>query len=152
MLVMNKACEEFWQQYCNEKQIDASTAYVRAYRFGDTPDELAQLVADGIKTTTSNAQRLFELNGKIVPKVGDYNIIMNKVFEPIALIQIGNVEIKRYDEIDEAFAINEGDGSLENWDAIHERYFKEQLAQHNEPFSKEIPLVCQTFSVLKVNK
>ena len=149
---MNELCEAFWLSYCEESSMDAAAQFVRAYRFGDTPDELAQLVATGVKTTTSNAEKLWTLKQKRMPICGDYNIIMNKQYEPVALIQITKVEIKRYDEIDEAFAIAEGDGSYENWDRIHERYYKEQLAIYDEPFSKEIPLLCQTFQLVKVNK
>ena len=149
---MNEQCEQFWLNYCEEAAIDATAQFVRAYRFGDTPDELAQLVATGVKTTTSHAQKLWMLKQKRIPMCGDYNIIMNKQYEPMALIQILKVEIKRYDEIDEAFAIAEGDGSYENWDCIHERYYKEQLAMYDEPFSKDIPLLCQTFQLVKVKQ
>ena len=146
---MNEQATKFWLAYW---QNDTPPTNVRAYRFGDTPDELANLVAKGVKTTTSNAKKLFEANNKPIPKVGDYNIILNKNFEPVALIQITTVEIKHYDEVDEPFAIAEGDGSYENWHAIHERYFSEQLAKIQELFHSKIELVCQTFKLLKVNE
>lgn len=146
---MNEQAFKFWLAYW---QNSTPPTNVRAYRFGDTPDELADLVAKGIKTTTSNAKKLFEVNNKPIPKVGDYNVILNRNFEPVALIQITSVEIKKYNEIDESFAIAEGDGSYANWHAIHERYYSEQLAKIKEPFHPEIDLVCQTFKLLKVNE
>ena len=146
---MNEQATKFWLAYW---QNSTPPKNVRAYRFGDTPDELAELVAKGIKTATSNAKKLFEVNNKMIPNAGDYNIILNKNFEPVALIQITSVEIKPYDEIDEPFAIAEGDGSYENWHAIHERYFSEQLAKIQESFHPKLELVCQTFKLLKVNE
>ena len=144
---MNEQATNFWLNYWGAKEPPKN---VRAYRFGDTPDELAELVAKGIKTATCNAKRLFELKGQPIPTTGDYNIILNKQFQPVALIQISSVEIKKYSEIDEAFAIAEGDGSYENWHHIHERYFTEQLRAYNESFHSNIELVCQTFKLLQV--
>lgn len=146
---MNESTMRYWKEISAQLNLP-SESFVRAYRFGDTPDELAALVAKGIKTTTSNALTLFEASGKALPKVGDYNIILNKDFEPVCLIRIERVEIKLYDEIDEAFAIAEGDGSYETWDAIHVRYFTEQLSKLNVPFSRKIPLLCQTFKLIHI--
>ena len=121
-----------------------------AYCFGDTPDELAAMVVKGEKTATCNALRLYELNNKPIPRAGEYNIILNKALKPVVLIQLEKVEFVPYDEIDENFAIAEGDGSYENWDNIHTRFFTEALSQFNEPFNRKIILVCQHFKVLSI--
>lgn len=146
---MNEATLNFWNDYWGNQPKPTN---VRAYRYGDTPDELAMMVASGKKTATSNALLLFELNNRIMPKVGDYHIILDKAFLPVALIQVQTVTIVPYDEIDEPFAIAEGDGSYENWDEIHERFFTEQLSKFKEPFHRKIDLVCQTFNVLAIHQ
>ena len=146
---MNEETLAFWFDYWGENEPPKN---VRAYRYGDTPDELAAMVVSGEKTATSNALRLFELNQRVFPQIGDYHIILNKAFQPVALIQVETVSIVPYDEIDDAFAIAEGDGSYANWNEIHERFFEEQLAKFNEPFHRKIDLVCQTFKVLKVKE
>ena len=136
--------KEYWGS--EEKPVN-----VGADCFGDTPDELAAMVVKGEKTATCNALRLYELNNRVLPKVGDYNIILNKALEPVVLIQLERVEFVPYDEIDENFAIAEGDGSYENWDNIHTRYLTETLSQFNETFNRKIILVCQHFKVLSIN-
>ena len=147
---MNELAIQYWNEVRIQHHIEGD-AYVRAYRFGDTPDELAQLVVDGVKIATCNALRLYELNNRPLPQQGEYNIILNKVFEPVCVIQITEVEIKKYDEIDEAFAIEEGDGNYKNWDDIHVRFFTEQLSLFNEQFHRRIDLVCQTFKVIHIH-
>ena len=147
---MNEQALKYWNEVTIQQDIACDTE-VRAYRFGDTPNELAQLVVDGVKTATCNALRLYELNNRPIPQVGNYNIILNKAFEPVCVIQITAVEIKKYDEIDEAFAIAEGDGSYKNWDDIHVRFFKEQLGLFNESFHRQIELVCQIFKVIHIH-
>ena len=82
--------------------------------------------------------------------ISEYNIILNKALEPVVLIQLEKVEFVSYDEIDESFAIAEGDGSYENWDAIHTRFFTEALSHFNETFNRKIILVCQHFKVLSI--
>ena len=148
---MNELAMQFWNEVITQQNIKGNEN-VRAYRFGDTPDELAQLVVEGVKTATCNALKLYELNNRPLPHAGDYNIILNKAFEPVCIIQITSVDIKKYDEINEAFAIAEGDGSYENWDDIHVRFFTEQLGLFNEPFHRQIELVCQTFKVIHIHE
>ena len=148
---MNELAMQYWNEVKLQQNIKAD-AKVRAYRFGDTPDELAQLVVDGEKTATCNALRLYALNNRPLPQPGDYNIILNKRFEPVCVIQITAVDIKKYDEIDEVFAIAEGDGSYNNWDDIHVRFFTEQLGLFDEPFHRQIELVCQTFQVVHIHE
>ena len=114
---MNELAMQYWNEVRIQHNIEGHIK-VRAYRFGDTPNELAQLVVDGVKTATCNALRLYELNNRPLPQAEDYNIILNKAGEPVCVIQITSVDIKKYDEIDEVFAIAEGDGSYENWDDI----------------------------------
>ncbi len=142
---------QYWNEVRKQQKIEADMK-VRAYRFGDTPDELAQLVVEGVKTATCNALKLYELNNRPLPQVGEYNIILNKAFEPVCIIQITSVDLKKYDEINEVFAIAEGDGSYENWDNIHVRFFTEQLGLFNEPFHRQIELVCQTFKVIHIHE
>lgn len=145
---MNEEAIAFWNDYWGDAYKPQN---VRAYRYGDTPDELAAMVVAGEKTASSNAKRLFELNNLPIPAPGDYHIILNKQYKPVVLIQVESVSLIPYDEVNETFAIAEGDGTYENWDEIHIRFFKEEFAKHNEVFHSKIELICQTFKVLKVN-
>lgn len=150
---MNELAHSYWQIVQNELQLTGDM-FVRAYRFADTPDELAELVVLGQKTATSNTKKFFEKTSRHIPQAGDYNIILNRKYEPVCAIQIETVEIKRYCDVDEQFALMEGDGSYKNWDEIHTRYFTNQYKQFadGESFHREILLICQTFRLIHVNR
>lgn len=148
---MNDQSISYWQQVKEKYELDED-AFVRAYRFADTPNELAQLVVDGVKTASSNTKHFFEQPHRHMPRPGDYNIILNKDFFPVCCIQVLTVETVKYDNVDEAFAIAEGDGSYENWDAIHTRYFEEQLAPYNLSFNRQLLLICQSFKLIDIKK
>jgi uncharacterized protein YhfF len=144
---MNEQAITYWNELKHRHHI-SEQAFVRAYRFAETPNELAQLVIDGIKTASSNTNHFFEQPNRHMPQIGDYNIILNKEFRPVCCIQITAVKTCMYEEVDEAFAIAEGDGSYENWDAIHTDYFSEQLAAANLVFHRQTLLLCQSFQLI----
>ena len=46
---MNQAAQTYWDEFWKDEKKPTS---VSAWMFGDSPDELAQLVIDGVKTAT----------------------------------------------------------------------------------------------------
>ncbi|MDQ0208795.1 ASCH domain-containing protein [Alkalicoccobacillus murimartini] len=142
---MNEAAWNYWLEYWGEEQPPDS---VSAGQFGDEPDYLAGLVINGTKTATCYGYQLYEIEKVQIPTVGDYSIILNKKDEPVAITQITKVEIKPLNEVDEAFAIAEGDGSYENWYTIHKRYFTEKLREVGMQYKEDMLLVCQTIKLI----
>lgn len=65
----------------------------------------------------------------------------------VAVIETVTVSQARFDEIDAAFAAQEGegDGSLAFWRIVHERYFRE-MGQ----FAPDMLLWCETFRLVAV--
>jgi uncharacterized protein YhfF len=113
------------------------------FSFGDSPelaDELAELVLAGKKRATCWAasegakthigKRWVVLDGSGVPIV---------VIETIALTQ------RRFNEVDAAFAFDEGEGdrTLASWRRAHRNYFGRQGT-----FSPEMLLYCERFRVV----
>ncbi len=60
------------------------------------------------------------------------------------------MEIKPYDQVDAAFAYEEGEGdrSLAYWREAHRRFFTRTLAVIGREFDETMPLVCERFRVL----
>jgi uncharacterized protein YhfF len=60
------------------------------------------------------------------------------------------VKIRRYDEVDERFAYEEGEGdrSLEHWREAHWEFFSRTLAGIGKEPSMDMPLVCERFRVV----
>ena len=85
---MDDKVKEFWIKFCNEMKLSKDVKY-EAWSFGNTKemaDELAELVNCKIKTATTSAYELYEAEEHI-PQVGEYNIILNGLGEPVCITQ-----------------------------------------------------------------
>ncbi|MEZ7171183.1 ASCH domain-containing protein [Sporosarcina sp. OR05] len=146
---MNEAAKTYWESYWGDKEPPAS---VSAWMFGDTPDELAQLVIDQKKTATCSAHILYELENEPLPTTEDYSVILNSKEEPVAIIKTVNVEIVPMNEVTEEFALAEGEGTYEEWKAAHVRFFKQELKEVHRSYSEDMLLVCERFTLIDVKK
>lgn len=146
---MNEAAKTYWENYWSDKERPET---VSAWMFGDSPDELAQLVIEQKKTATCSAHILYELENEPLPTTEDYSVILNSQEEPVAIIKTVKVEIVPMDEVTEEFALAEGEGSYEEWKAIHVRYFQQALKEVNQTFSEDMLLVCERFTLIDVKK
>jgi uncharacterized protein YhfF len=114
------------------------------FSFGDSPamaDELADLVLAGRKRATCWAvgdgpmtdvgKRIVMLDGAGIPKA---------VLETVELVQ------RRFSEIDEGFAFDEGEGdrTLEYWKTAHQQYF-----ERHGTFNAEMLLYCERFRLIE---
>lgn len=148
--------EQFWRAYLATLPSDhrAHTVPVPiAAGFGDSPrlaDELGQLMYEGKKTATCASLWEHEADGSPVPKVGDYDIVLDGQGEPLCINELTEVIIRPYDEVDATFASEEGEGdqSLEYWRAAHWRFFSRTLAAIGREADPKMPLVCQRFRVV----
>ena len=140
--------KEFWESFCKEKNISFDTKY-EAWSFGNTKemaDELAYLVNKGIKTATTSAYELYE-NDEEIPKVGEYNIILNGSDEPICITITKEVYILAYNLIsfNHAWLEGEGDRSYDYWKKVHDEYFTEEFKNSGKEFYEQAPMVCEVF-------
>jgi uncharacterized protein YhfF len=118
---------------------------LQQFAFGDSAalaNELAELVLIGTKRAacwaasdsanlTSLGQRWVMLDGSGVPK---------------AILETVELTRKRFDEVDEAFAFEEGEGdrTLSYWRAAHRLYFERQGT-----FSPDMLLSCERFRLIE---
>jgi uncharacterized protein YhfF len=148
------AIERFWQSYLATLPPDAEpTPSPEPWIFGDSPrlaDELAALIMAGTKTATCAALWEYQADGEPVPQPGQLGILQDGAGQPLAVVQTVEVEIKPYDEVDAAFAYEEGEGdrSLAYWRDAHRRFFTRTLAVIGREFDETMPLVCERFRVL----
>ena len=144
---MNQEAQIYWEEFW---KTDEKPTSVSAGMFGDTPNELAQLVMNGVKTATCSGFIFYELENAPLPTTDDYFIIMNSDEQPMAIIKTVEVSLVPMNEVTEEFAIAEGDGSYENWKSIHERFFKSELQKVGLEFSEDMLLVCERFTLIDV--
>lgn len=120
----------------------------RTFRFGDSralSDDLLARVRSGRKTATCMALADIEDGGEPMPQVGRRDIALDWDDRPALVIETVEVTIRRFDEVDAAFALAEGENdTLEGWRRDHERYFA-----RNGGFAPDMPLVCERFRVVE---
>ena len=131
--------------------VDASTAPVEPWRaypsfaFGDGPalaDELAALVVAGRKCAT-----VMLPDDPDRPVLSQKSLVLDGCGEPVCVIETIELFLRRFDEIDEAFAFEEGedDRTLASWREGHEKYFRRLGV-----FSPDMTLLCERFRLVEV--
>ncbi len=117
------------------------------FTFGDNEElcnELLRLVRSGQKTATCEALREFGPDGEEIPVVGRRDVALNWDGTPALLIETLEVTQMRFCDVDECFALAEGENDdLEGWRRDHQEYF-----ERNGGFDKEMTLVCERFRLV----
>jgi uncharacterized protein YhfF len=116
---------------------------LESFSFGDDrelADELGQLVLAGRKTATCWAA----VEGPL-SHVGKRMVMLDGAGRPRAVIETTELTQRRFGEVDDSFACDEGEGdrTLAYWRAAHERYFR-RLGQ----FSPDMLIYCERFRVV----
>ena len=118
-----------------------------SFKFGDCEElcnELLSLVRAGYKTATCNSLRNFRGIEEEIPVVGRRDIALNWDGTPALLIETLKVTQMRFCDVDESFALAEGENEdLEGWRRDHQEYF-----EANGGFDWEMMLVCEHFKVI----
>jgi len=97
---------------------------LESFAFGDSPqlaDQLLALVLEGKKRATCWALA----EGLKGAEIGKCMVVRDGAGRPRAVLQTVELVQRRFDEVDEAFAFEEGEGdrSLAYWRAAHQGYF-----------------------------
>jgi uncharacterized protein YhfF len=147
----SKEIIDYWDHFQKEKGI--TSYFVSAWSFGDIPelaDELLGLVLPGKKTGTATLVIELEREGDKMPEVGDYNIILDGRGKPAAIIRTTSVEIKPFNEVDEAYAYSEGedDRTLESWEREHWKYWTRKGQKLGFTMKEDLLVICENFELV----
>ena len=118
---------------------------LRSFAFGDSPalaDELLDLVLKGVKTATCSTED--EPN---TSTQGERWIVLDGRGLPRCVIESTEVTYRRLDDVDAAFAHDDGEGdrSLAYWREAHRRYFGRQ-----GKISEGMMLMCERFRLVEI--
>lgn len=121
--------------------------------FGDRAElaaKLGDLVRRGVKRASAGLAAAWRADGDPLPQVGDVEIIIDWSGEPVAVVEITEVRELPFDEVDEAFAREEGEGdlSLAWWREAHWRYFSRECARLGVEPSRTMAVLCRRFRLL----
>jgi uncharacterized protein YhfF len=123
---------------------DAYRALPR-FAFGDSPalaDDLLALVVAGRKTATCTTP-----DDPNLSRAGERWIVLDGRGDPRCIIETTEVVERRFEEVDEAFAHEEGEGdrTLESWRHNHRAYFG-RLGK----FEQGMMVICERFRLVEV--
>lgn len=123
-------------------------SHLPRFAFGDSADmadDLLALVLKGRKTATCSDLGVYKNKPETMPAAGQRWIVLNGAGEPACVIEITEVTIRRYCDIDADFAAAEGEGdlSLAYWRNEHRDFFTRAGS-----FREDMALVCERFKVI----
>ncbi|MCT4583817.1 MAG: ASCH domain-containing protein [Peptostreptococcaceae bacterium] len=147
--------KEMWHQYLksiNEDVNNTDKKYI-SWHFCDNEkdaNDLANLTKEGIKRATTSLYYWYEVEGEVLPQVGDLNIITNWNGEAKCIIKTKEINIVPFREVTEEFAKTEGEGdkSLEYWKNAHIKAFSRGLKEVGKEFFEDILVVCEEFELV----
>ena len=111
---------------------------------------LSDLVVKGIKTATSSGFVFYELENELLPKVGEYNIILDSKGEAVCIIKTIKVEVVPFCCISKEHAYKEGEGTktLEYWRISHKDFFSKELFKFGLDFDENMKVVTEEFELV----
>lgn len=117
-------------------------------RFGDSPelsDRLIVLIRLGKKTATCGSLKSYRNDNEPIPVEGRCDIVLDWDGTPALVIETTEVTVRRFCEVDDDFALSEGeDESLEGWRAGHRAFF-----ERNGGWDPVMELVCERFRLIE---
>ncbi|MFI3238222.1 MAG: ASCH domain-containing protein [Lachnospiraceae bacterium] len=125
-----------------------------AWSFGgttpDMPNILADLVRTGQKTATASAYAFYQFEDSPLPRVGDYNIILDSDEEAVCITKTTKVYTTPFCDVSDTHAFKEGEGdkSLAFWRDSHEHFFARELQEIGLTFTPDMIVVCEEFEVV----
>ena len=102
--------KQMWEAFLKVNPSAAGEEVEAWYYGGNSADKLAQLTADGIKTATSSAYPLYELEKEPLPQTGTYSVILDSKDNAVCVIQTTNVAVVPFNKVTEEHAYKEGEG------------------------------------------
>lgn len=86
----------------------------------------------------------------MMARVGGHVVVLDGRDRPRAIWRSKTVDVKPLDQVDEAFAWDEGEGARtrEDWLAMHVRYFTRRAKTEGFAFVPSLPTVFERFTLV----
>ena len=126
---------------------------------GPLRDELTAAALSGKKTATSSLVVEYEIESEAIPRVGDRSVLVDTHDQPVAIAETTEVRIVRLADVDDAFAIDEGEDYADaaEYRAAHERYWnghidaiRTGLADPSFALTDDTMIVAERFRIVEV--
>ena len=92
---------------------------------GPLRDRLVAAILSGAKTSTSALALGYERANEALPEVGQRSVVVDSEDRRVAVIELTQVRVVRLADVDLQHALDEGEGdqSVAQWRAAHERFW-----------------------------
>ena len=143
--------ETFWLAY--QRECGVKVEGFSATALGPTralADELALLVGNGVKRAHATLRREFEKDLEALPAPGEHVVVLDGAGHPRAIVRNTHVELRHFDQIDDEFAFNAGEGdlTLRWWLVAHRQQWSEQAEREGFEIGETSELVLEFFDLV----
>ncbi len=141
----------FWNAYRAARGVpDQDYAVCCFGSSAEVADELLELVLHGPKRATAYLLRDVEQGGEMMSRIDGHAVVLDGGDRPRAIWRTRTVDVKPLDQVDSAFAWDEGEGdrTRADWLAMHNHYFAAQAAAQGFAFDGSMPAVFERFTVV----
>jgi uncharacterized protein YhfF len=141
----------FWEDFRRARGVPQQDYDV--CRMGDGPemaDELLARILTGPKRATACLLRDVEQGGEMMARVGGHVVVLDGNDRPRAIWRTKTVDVKPLNQVDDAFAWDEGEGERTrvDWLAMHVRYFGRRARSEDFTFYETMSAVFERFIVV----
>ena len=122
---------------------------------GPLRDRLVAAILSGAKTSTSSLLLGYERGNEPLPAVGQLSAVVDSDNRPVAAIEVTEVRVVRLADVDLQHALDEGEGdeSVAQWRAGHERFWhsaevRAELGDDSFTVNDDTLVVAERFRVM----
>ena len=143
--------EPFWLDY--QRACAIQVEGFSASALGHTralADELTELVLSGVKRAHASLHRDFQKDLEPLPQPGDHLVLLDGNGQPRAIIRNTHVELRHFNQIDDTFAFEAGEGdlSLRWWLTAHRQDFSQRGEVEGFEVNDHLELVLEHFDLV----
>ncbi len=148
--------QAYWEDFTLRNPEYADADYlVRSFGNGaSSANTRLNLVIEGRSSAAITPRELPALRDEPLPQPDDLSIVTYGDGRPGAVVQTTAVDECPFNEVSEAHArlADGGNSDLADWRVTHQQVFTRELQRHERQFSETMPVVCEQFRLLDVNR
>lgn len=96
----------------------------------------------------STFDNLFETPMQLLPRTGDYTVVLDSDMQPRCITRTTKVEVVPFEDVTADCAAAEGDGTLAAWKKAHRKTFAAACEEIGIDFDERMKCVCEYFDVV----
>lgn len=124
------------------------SAYNVCFYDSNGTDEILHNILCGKKRANTGLFSLFEAQMQLLPRTGDYTVVLDSDMQPRCITRTTKVEVVPFEDVTADCAAAEGDGTLAAWKKAHRKAFAAACEEIGRNFDESMKCVCEYFDVV----